>query len=455
MKKLFLVLTLAALTLPQAGQAVTWAHTYGTDAYERGFCVQITDDSNYIITGNPWSLLKVDTLGDTLWSRRYEGISGKWVEQTLDGGYVVTTRVPSIMRTDSNGDSLWTKDLGIYSYCAQPTLDGGYVVVGGDNGYEADTSLALIKTDSEGNIVWSRFYQESGNNWNVGYFIQQTDDRGFIIAGRTGFVDTEYHFWLKHWLVKSDSVGNIIWGKTYGEQEWECPKKGHCVRQTKDGGYIITGLTSGGLLLLKTDAQGDSLWAKVYGITDQGTGFNVEQTNDDGYIIVGVTESFAATVSPGITKLWLLKTDAKGDTLWTRLYYGDGYDVGRCVHQTADTGYIVVGYTSSFGAGSTDLYLLKTDSLGLLAVSEEPTLTQENWRIISSVGSNIVLCYTECPQGFRADVFDITGRKVDEIRNSGSSGILSWGETFLPGVYFIRVNNNKHQVSTAKVVLVR
>jgi len=120
------------------------------------------------------------------------------------------------------------------------------------------------------------------------------------------------------------------------------------------------GAGSSDVYLLKTDSSGDTLWTRTYGGSNSDWGNTVEQTSDGGYIITGHTLSFGA----GSSDVYLLKTDSSGDTLWTRTYGGNDYDWGYSLQQTSDGGYIIAAVTLSFGAGYFDVYLLKTDSLG-------------------------------------------------------------------------------------------
>jgi hypothetical protein len=112
--------------------------------------------------------------------------------------------------------------------------------------------------------------------------------------------------------------------------------------------------------LVKTDSRGDTLWTRTYGGAEVDEGYSAEQTADGGYIIAGKTYSFGA----GGVDVWLLKTNAAGDTIWTRTYGGPDDEVGSSVQQTTDGGYIVGGITNSFGAGGYDFYLIKTGGSG-------------------------------------------------------------------------------------------
>ena len=164
-------------------------------------------------------------------------------------------------------------------------------------------------------------------------------------------------------LYLTPASAQITFQKTYGGT---LADQGASVQQTTDGGYIIAGNTKSSgagnqdVYLIKTDAIGDTLWSKTYGGALNDLGRSVQQTVGGGYIIAGTTSSFGA----GNQDVYLIKTDANGDTLWSKTYGGTAGDEGNSVKQTTDGGYIIAGYTGSFGAGALDVYLIKTDSSG-------------------------------------------------------------------------------------------
>lgn len=157
-------------------------------------------------------------------------------------------------------------------------------------------------------------------------------------------------------------ASDTLWTKSYGvKQEF------YSVRQTSDGGYIISGakypvaLSMPDLWLVKTNADGDTLWTRRYGGSASDIGFSVQQTSDGGYIVAGQAD---ASSPPPVASVYLVKTDSDGDTIWTKKYGGSAYDLGYAVEQTSDGGYIITGLTTSFGAGVQDIYIIKTDSDG-------------------------------------------------------------------------------------------
>jgi hypothetical protein len=239
-------------------------------------------------------------------------------------------------------------------YSVQQTSDGGYAVAGMTFTYgEIHGNVYLIKTNASGDTLWARYYGGFKQDW--GWSVQQTSDGGYVVAGHTySFGDSLYE---NVYLIKTNAAGETIWTRNYGGTGID--DAGYSVRQTSDGGYVVTGVTNGSVYLIKTNASGDTLWTRTYGGSNYAEGQSVEQTTDEGYIIAGYTH-FGSNGND----VYLVKTNAAGDTLWTRRYGGTGDDVGYSVQQTTDGGYIIAGQTKSFGAGGYDVYLIKTDSLG-------------------------------------------------------------------------------------------
>lgn len=115
------------------------------------------------------------------------------------------------------------------------------------------------------------------------------------------------------------------------------------------------------LILLVSTLSADSVWTRTYGGTNIDVGHAVQQTSDHGFIMTGYTRSFGTASGRNV---WLLKTDAQGNEQWSKTFGGNNDDEGTSVQQTQDGGYIITGYTSSFGSGLKDIYVIKTDSLG-------------------------------------------------------------------------------------------
>ncbi|MCP4668796.1 MAG: hypothetical protein GY849_20860, partial [Deltaproteobacteria bacterium] len=164
-------------------------------------------------------------------------------------------------------------------------------------------------------------------------------------------------------LLKYDGTGNLTWAKTAGGASNDTASS---VSQTGDGGYIVAGQThsygagSCDVFLLKYDGTGNLTWAKTAGGTDADYGLSVKQTGDGGYIVVGFTESYGA----GHEDVLLLKYDSSGALTWAKTAGGTGNEISWSMSQTSDGGYIVAGVTESYGAGNRDVLLMKADSNG-------------------------------------------------------------------------------------------
>jgi hypothetical protein len=310
---------------------------------------------------------------DTLWTKIYgwpnsldEDIAYT-VLQTSDRGYVVVGYTNSgysdvwFLKTDENGDTLWTKTYGgnnnDVAWSAQQTFDSGYIIVGSTMSFGAGhRDVYLIKTDSLGDTLWTRAYGLM--DLDEGYDVQQTSDSGYIVVGVVNPEDLLDN--MDVYVIKTNAQGDSLWTRTYGGDTID---RGYSIQQTADGGYIMAGYTTsfdvggGDVYLIKTDASGDTTWTKTYGGTNYDEGYAVQQTFDGGYIVVGRTNSF----SENDRNIYIIKTDVDGDTLWTRIYGGVDEEEGWSVQQLPDSGYIIAGYTQSFGAGFADVYLLRTD----------------------------------------------------------------------------------------------
>jgi len=345
------------------------------------------------------------------WNRTYGGSSddvGTYGQQTKDGGYIITGYTSSygadapfswlikvqhrgdlwLIKTDAEGQKEWDrtygglgKDLGFF---VQQTKDEGYIIVGGKKSFWIIGSydLWIIKTDAKGNVLWDRTFGGSGED--LGFSVQQTNDDGYIIAGYTSFTNGK-----KAWIIKIDSQGNKQLDMATGRADSEAASIG----LTKDGGYIITGYTpsSGSgkedVWLIKTNSKLHWDWLKTFGGPNRDLGLSVQETEDGGYIIAGLTESFGA----GKGDDWLIKTDPKGDREWDRTFGGSNFDSGASVQQTRDGGYIVTGYntTTIDNVGSYSrlfnsdnigrVWLIKTDSEGIELWNETFGGTRNDW----------------------------------------------------------------------------
>jgi hypothetical protein len=260
-------------------------------------------------------------------------------------------------------DTLWTKAIGgiytdIGSHIVQLS-DGNYIITGHTSSYGAGVQdIYLIKTNSNGDTLWTNTF--GGGGTDFGRSIVETENGDIIILGFTGSFGEDGDFYL----VKTDGMGDSIWTKTFGGPDMD---NGFTITRA-DSGFILLGSSmsfgagENDIYLIKINNDGDTLWTKTYGGTLDDEGFSIQQSSDGGFIITGYTESFGL----GLQDIYLVKTDPIGDTLWTRTFGGSNSDIGSYVYQAPDNGYIIVGYTDSYGSGGWDCYVVKTDSSGNL-----------------------------------------------------------------------------------------
>jgi hypothetical protein len=216
----------------------------------------------------------------------------------------------------------------------------------------------FIICSASGQASFQKTY--GGSSTDIAYSVQQTSDGGYIVVGYTfSFGDSSSNIYL----VKTNNTGDTLWTKAYGGQGNDYA---YAVEQTSDNGFIITGSTNsfgaGGydVFLLKINAVGDFLWSKTYGGISDEQAYAVQETSGGGYIISGYTQSFGA----GNTDAYVIRTNSLGDTLWTKTYGGAHDDDGLYIRQTFDNGFILCGYTQEVVAGQRSIYLVKTNSAG-------------------------------------------------------------------------------------------
>lgn len=368
-KSLSVISLIVLMVLPKVSVAqpdTLWTRTFGGNGDESGASVKQTSDGGFIITGFTTSigngsrdvwLIKINSNGTEEWNQTFGGSDFDWgyeVQQTYDGGFIIVGSTKSfgsgdydiwLIKTDITGNEEWNQTFGGsesgMGYSVQQTSDGGYIVVGSG-------SKTIIKTDENGNELWSQSYNAAG------FSIKQTLDSGYIITGQISSA-----FGPGLWLIKTDTNGNEEWSDTYSVSGGY--KTGWSVHQTSDGGYIITGETDEGadhnVWLIKTDGEGVIEWDKTFGDNHYQDGREVQQTIDGGYIIIGNTDTGA-----DMGNFWLIKTDTDGNEEWSQTFGGSDYEFAAAVQQISDGGYIIAGYTRSFGNGGSDMWLIRLAS---------------------------------------------------------------------------------------------
>ncbi len=285
---------------------------------------------------------------------------GNAVIQTRDGGYFIAGFTNSYgtggdvygIKTHATGDTVWTRyyggDQDEVAYAALETSEG-HIVIGGVNSsyHHNDSDMFLLKIDgTTGDTLWNRVYAYTGYQRVTD--IDSTFDGGYILAGysSTGYSD----FMLR----KVDSTGMSQWSEEYGPPGWTY-EYAYGVKQTSDSGYVVigNGVTTSNqkyLYLVKTDASGDTMWTRIL---PGDYAYDIVQTPDNGFVMVGRMNRFLTGVD-----IYLVRTDANGDTLWTRKYGTNSLDIAWAVQMTNDDGFIITGESGG------SVFILKAESNG-------------------------------------------------------------------------------------------
>ena len=362
-----------------------FSNTYNDASFDYGRYLIQTNDHGYLVAGNTSLLgddysnvlmLKVDHTGEQVWRKDYTYSSNDRVNTVIeleDGSLVMagfsTSNTNSskdllIMRTDSEGNTEWQSIYGDtrdeIANSISSASDGGFIIAGEiTNENTGNSSCYLLKVNNNGEFEWDRSFGGSLND--QGFSLISANDGGFVITGVTRSQNDSSG---DLWLIKVNNTGEILWEKTFGGENFE---SGRSLQQTSDEGYIIVGQTesfgngNNDAYLLKTDSQGNEIWSRTYGGSGTDQGRYVVETLDQGYIISGYTDSYG---SMGGFNFWLIKTDSNGDLEWQEYYGGSGDDRAFCGIQASDGGYAIVGQSNTGGSTGVDILLVKTDDIG-------------------------------------------------------------------------------------------
>jgi hypothetical protein len=352
----------------------------------------------------------------------------------------------------------WEKGLGgggdDKAYTVQQTKDGGFIVAGTSNSKDGDVGknmggfdIWILKMDSLGNTQWKKTMGGSENDY-VNY-IQQTKDGGYIFAGSVLSNDGDIsgnHGLYDVWVVKLNQSGVVLWQKTLGGASID---EVSTIKQTKDGGYVISGWTKssngdvsenlGGYdyWILKLNANGAIVWNRVLGGSNDDRAYYIMQTRDGSYMVAGYSKSNDgnATGNHGGYDMWLLKLSAEGDIVWQKSYGGGDDDGAFCIQETSDGGYIAAGFAKSLDGdvtenrNLTDYWIVKLASNG--EIEWQKTMGGLNDDYATSIqqtddGGYIIVGQTNSIDG---DVkrnhgsYDFWIVKLDEI------GLVEWQKT--------------------------
>jgi len=447
MKKMFLLISLTLCLAGTTFSQFTFEKSYGSIDDDESYSVSLCSDGGYILAGytsNFWYgfpdvyVVKTTPSGGLAWESFF-GTPIGWergnsIIEVEGGGYMLLAgwedegvTCPWLIRLDANGDSLWSK-LGIstgnneYATSIKQTPDGGYVYCGysyqGNKKSLFNEPVFLARTDETGNQLWRYEWGGTTGVHSAGD-VEVTTDNGYIIAGQ--YDDPgEY---TSAWLIKVNDTGGLQWEKTYGGSTSR--ESASDVKQTPDGGYVFCGAYTPGLLGLeskvylgRTDPSGTLLWSKAFPYFVNARATSIDLTDDGGYIISGYVNTMGTNAD-----LYMIRTDAEGDTLWTKTFGGIGLEIGFDVVSTPDGGFVTCGVTESMGFGYKDAYLVKTNEYGVVTAEPEPLVTHGYVNIFPNPCRDFV------------NVILPSGNISLDLLNSQGTLVKSWGFEQSPGSY--------------------
>ncbi|MEZ5357731.1 MAG: FlgD immunoglobulin-like domain containing protein [Candidatus Zixiibacteriota bacterium] len=357
-----LIPTLASAEAPD----IEWQAMYGSSGHDWAHCVIEVESGGFVIAGqyfhmpygtgdDDFYVVRVDASGHIMWDSTYGGensdVAG-CVVNAADGGFMVCGWENSffpdgtniwVVKTDAGGRREWETVYGgidtatsARSMCK--TLDGNYMIAGNDIG-----GWYFVKIDSDGHIL-----NEVRIDRSLDFHeITPTSDGGAIAIGGGTVM----------FLAKLDVDGDTLWTRSYGSGY------GSSVIQLPDGGYAATGHKSVTLLddefwLLRLDENGNKLWDRHYGNQFPDKAYSLRRTFDGGFVMAGLMYPANGTEN---AQVWVVRTDAIGDTIWTKAFGGTGTDFAFCIQQTSDSGYIVAGKSTSTANDDNDMYVVKLE----------------------------------------------------------------------------------------------
>ena len=362
-----------------------WQETYGGTSVEYATCITNTFDGGFAVTGYTYSygygnsdicLLKLHHNGSLQWVKTIGGINediSYCLVQSADSGYVLVGSTTSygqniyedmfIVKLNSNGELLWARTIGAngsdIAYTLKQTDDGGYIVVGYSVTYHPlEYGLMIVKINDYGTIEWTKMAGKVGNNF-LSPSVIQTPDGGYGIASTIDSVigGSDMCF------MKLSNLGMLEWSCAIGGTDYD---EAFSVCQTSGNGYALTGVTNSfgaeypNLYIVKISNVGLLEWTRTFGGDNDDIAVSVMNTSDGGLTIAGECFSFGA----GSIDMYIVKLDSKGRFIWNKTIGGSDMDFMRSMVRDNDGGYVAVGRTYSFGAGASDMYIVKMDLLG-------------------------------------------------------------------------------------------
>lgn len=437
-----------------------WYKTFGNVMDDMGFDALENEDGDYMVVGKTevsntnWDawIAKLDNNGNLIWENAIGGVMDEQIVSVcpaLYSGYVMTGYTSTdanglsdiwILYVDENGDSVasvkyggMTSDQGD---CIRPTIDQGFILSAYTSVYLMGDQIYLMKLDISLDTLWTKTF--GGPMHDYGHWVEETSDYGYIIAGRT--YTTQYLESGDAWVIKTDNNGDTVWTKKYGGDDEDI----FFALVETDDGYIFAGQTwsfGAGLIdmyVIRTDDNGNVIWAKTFGGTGADYAYNIFETEDGNYTVSGYSDSFS-----GSQDVYLIKIDGDGNLIWEK-YYGDHLDNEYMYGGTAtsDGGYLFTGRLDYYISAMDDIFVLK---LGpeIQDINANIYKSTDHLTISPNPAKSQVHISTQYSAGIEhLTIYDLRGNKIfGFIKRSGTQNKEFCLDVtdFLNGIYIVEV----------------
>ncbi len=506
---IFQIAGFSSFSFAQTAPAIEWQKSLGGTVNEEAYSIRQTTDGGYVVTGRSNSnngdvtgnhgvedywVVKLDIAGAIQWQKCLGGTNNEVavsIQQTADGGYVVAGHSQSnngdvtgnhgnsdywVVKLDATVAIQWQKCLGgtnsDYAYSIRQTADGGYVLAGRSNsndgdvtGNHGDLDYWVVKLYAGGVIQWQKCLGGTGDD--AAYSIQQTADGGYVVTGLSNSNDgdvTGNHGTYDYWVVKLDTGGAIQWQKCLGGTNNDYA---YSIQQTTDGGYAVAGRSESNdgdvtgnhgnddYWVVKLDAVGAIQWQKCLGGVVYDEANSIQQTADGGYVVAGYSYSNNGDVmgNHGSYDYWVVKLDAAGAIQWQKCLGGTNSDFAFSIQQTADEGYVAVGYSYSNNGdvtgnhGASDYWVVKFAPDTVTGIADFGFRTADLKVFPNPFTDELIIRSAGLGE---IKIYDITGKEILYTKTSSAETKINTAH-LTPGFYIVNYKEGDKSVNKKMV----
>lgn len=462
---------------PVFSQQVVEGH-YGKQNIDVAYSAAATNDGGYIITGLTKSMvdsngdivvIKINPHGDTAWSHTYGGPlleGGNFVMQIADGSYIVSGHTQDfgaqdcdayLMKLDQNGTFQWIKTYGgdsdDVSFSVADLHGGGYVIGGmtrsygyGNPGSGDHQHIYFIKTNNTGDTVWTKMYAGTGHE--ECYSIVSMADGGFLAVGYTTSRGNPEQ---DGWLLRLDANGDTLWTRIYSYAGGANFSK---ILPTMDNGYIMAGnmanvagdLNKG--IAVKLDANGNEQWRKTYSDDTANIIFrDVVQLPTGNFIFTGINY-----VTPTTGYVYMMTTDVNGVMMNDELCGGIN-SYAYAIATQGNNSFLIAGGAAKYGDPNSDLYYWEMDNTNAHVSPVTNTWPRLYPNPVRDQPAIIILPASEANQSVNFEIMAVNGQVIFNKSNILAKDIVIDRKNFAPAQYLFRVTCKDGNVFKGKFVV--